>query len=99
LKRHQASIDLKKNALVLPACNTEARFLNENELPSSSKMEMPEDMDTGGGEKSGSVQENSEVSKEKLAKLLEMGIDEDKAKAALQQTGGDVDSAMAILFQ
>ena len=56
LKRHQASIDLKKNALVLPACNTEARFLNENELPSSSKMEMPEDMDTGGGEKRGSVQ-------------------------------------------
>jgi DNA damage-inducible protein 1 len=99
LKRHQASIDLKKNALVLPACNTEARFLNENELPSSSKMEMPEEMDTGNGEKSSSVQENSGVFKEKLSKLLEMGIDENKAKAALEQTGGDVDSAMAILFQ
>lgn len=44
-------------------------------------------------------QENSEVLKEKLKKLLEMGIDENKAKAALEQTGGDVDSAMAILFQ
>merc|ERR1712032_47809 len=98
LKRHQASIDLKKNALVLPASNTEARFLNENELPASSKMDTqagtwgePEDMDTTGGEKSSSVQENSEA-KEKLAKLIEMGIEEDKAKAALAQTGGDVDS-------
>lgn len=93
LKRHQASIDLKKNALVLPHLGVEARFLNENELPKSANMQDNlEKMDTGEN-----LQENSDF-KEKVSKLLEMGIEESKAKSVLNQTGGDVDSAMAILF-
>ncbi|KAF9429770.1 DNA damage-inducible protein 1 [Podila epigama] len=35
LKRHQASIDLKKNALIING--TEVRFLSEHELPASAK--------------------------------------------------------------
>ena len=64
LKRHQASIDLKKNALVLPHSNTEARFLNENELPNSAKMEkIGDEMDTGEAQsQSSSVQRALESS-------------------------------------
>ena len=44
------------------------------------------------------LQENNNDFQEKVSKLLEMGIDENRAKSVLQQTNGDVDSAMAILF-
>ncbi|XP_054160655.1 protein DDI1 homolog 2-like [Oppia nitens] len=37
LKRHQCSIDLKRNLLVIGTTGTETRFLNENELPEFAK--------------------------------------------------------------
>lgn len=45
LKRHQCSIDLKRNVLVIGTTGTETRFLSEAELPDCARMAygMPRD--------------------------------------------------------
>ena len=37
LKRHQCSIDLKRNVLIIGTTGTETTFLNESELPEFAK--------------------------------------------------------------
>merc|ERR1711981_150523 len=68
LKRHQASIDLQKGALVLPASNVHARFLNESELPESAKMQMPPG-DGEAGQQTSSSSSASKVDESKVQQL------------------------------
>ncbi|XP_023243837.1 protein DDI1 homolog 2 isoform X2 [Centruroides vittatus] len=42
LKRHQCSIDLKKNKLVIGTTGTETPFLSENELPECARLQIPQ---------------------------------------------------------
>ncbi|RXG67196.1 Protein DDI1-like protein 2 [Armadillidium vulgare] len=41
LKRHQMSIDLKENQLIIGTTNTKTRFLNESELPECARLTPP----------------------------------------------------------
>merc|ERR1719219_2633808 len=77
LKRHQASIDLRKNALVLPAHNVEARFLNESELPQSANMSLPESSESKTEQSSSSATSDPNI-KDKLSQLVSMGFDENQ---------------------
>ncbi|KAK3104875.1 hypothetical protein FSP39_012183 [Pinctada imbricata] len=44
LKRHQCSIDLKRNMLVIGTTGTETRFLNESELPEHARLNFNQPM-------------------------------------------------------
>lgn len=71
LKRHQASIDLAKNALVIPSSGIQTRFLNENELPSQ-EIGSPQ-MNTS----------NPDLEKN-ISKISGMGFSKEQAKQALE---------------
>jgi len=83
LKRHQASIDLAKNALVLPHSNIETRFLNENELPAQINASMDTSPDTD--------------LEKKVSQITEMGYSRQQAEQALQQAGGSLELAISML--
>lgn len=50
LKRHQCSIDLRKNTLIIGTTGTETRFLNESELPECARLNRKRSPEEGSGD-------------------------------------------------
>jgi len=95
LKRHRASVDLGRNALVLPDAGIAARFLNESELPQSANMNLDE-MDTSAS--STSAAQSDPKFKENVQKLSSMGFPSEQCEAMLRTANGDFDTALAMLM-
>jgi len=96
LKRHRANINLGSNELHLPNENLRTKFLGESELPNSSVTKQNEQAEASSS--SGNSLENSEIFKENLKKMVEMGFDEGVCKEILIQAGGEYSLAVQNLL-
>nr|ACO10983.1 DDI1 homolog 2 [Caligus rogercresseyi] len=113
LKRHQCSIDLKKNVLVIGSTRTETPFLNESELPDFARLSANQ-----GGSEDKQVQEalkrsveednkrqktddlkpEDKFTEEDIQTLIGYGFPRDKAIEAMRKSKGDLTQATAALF-
>ncbi|XP_021948384.1 protein DDI1 homolog 2 [Folsomia candida] len=75
LKRHQCTIDLKRNMLVLGTCGTETPFLSENELPESARLSFTKSDGTVENERAMDELGGEEIG---LAKAIEESVREQK---------------------
>lgn len=113
LKRHQASIDLKRNVLVFG--DGEVPFLPESEIPSSyletfgQPVEELQDPSSSGGAGSSTSRaiinaqpppsEASNYSEETIQTLINLGFTKEQSIQALDSAGGNPELAAALLFQ
>lgn len=113
LKRHQASIDLKRNVLVFG--DGEVPFLPESEIPSSyletfgQPVEEAQDPSSSGGAGSSTSRaiinaqpppnQASNYPEETIQTLVNLGFTEEQSIQALNSAGGNPELAAALLFQ
>ncbi|KAL7267825.1 DNA damage-inducible protein 1 [Rhizina undulata] len=107
LKRHQASIDLKKGCLIIQ--DEEVGFLGESEIPKDDEMEAEPTVEPAGATVGGRVPPIMETpgasglggqeAEEKVKQLVGLGFSRGQAQAALAATNWDVDMAASLLFQ
>ena len=97
LRRHQCTIDLRKNVLAIGSADVELPFLGESEIPrgfdgAASPPTAPAP--------SRSVDDDlpRSVNEDKVSRLISLGFTRAQALEALEVTGGDVDLAGAMLF-
>lgn len=110
LKRHQASIDLKNNVLIIG--EDIVPFLNEHELPEKARIEkvhkpapidstsstVPDDAQTGVSQ-SGNIKPLVASFPESSIKLLtDLGVSREEALSALKAAKGNPDLAASMLF-
>lgn len=98
LRRHNATIDLSQNALIIGDHNI--AFLSENEIASISsekdKEAVPQSNDQTGSS-SGNV--SFATTAEDVTKLMALGFTRSDATDALEKAMGNVDIAASLLFQ
>lgn len=111
LKRHQCSIDLNRNVLLIGTTGTETRFLDENEIPESLKMKGEETSEDGqlahaidqslrdGSQPSasGAATTSNEVSESAVQEIVRSGYSRSQAIQELKNFKGDVQKALAAL--
>ncbi|PSN32172.1 Protein DDI1 2 [Blattella germanica] len=95
LKRHQCSIDLKKNVLHIGTTGSETPFLSERELPECARLSSQSEDDVIG-------QSVREAEERDLARALqnsrESGFTREQVIAELRRFNGDKTQATAALF-
>ncbi|KAJ9065056.1 DNA damage-inducible protein 1 [Entomophthora muscae] len=101
LKRYQACIDLKANALVIS--DEKVPFLAEHEIPkelmedaaSAPLTEVQQPSSSG----TNVTQDNTQFSENSIKQLMEVGgLSREQAIAMLQQTSGNLDLAIELIF-
>eukprot|EP01134_Creolimax_fragrantissima_P004829 CFRG4829T1 len=108
LKRHQCSIDLKKNVLHVGTTGGEAPFLSENEIPKEIHSQPIEDPTKAGGTstlQNESVRSRVDASASEskfdpaaITSLMEFGFERAKVIAVLEMTEGNVQLAANLLL-
>ncbi|CAG2118321.1 unnamed protein product [Medioppia subpectinata] len=114
LKRHQCSIDLKRNVLLIGTTGTETSFLNENELPefakhrameSSAETDGQSDLDeairrsiTDSQTTSSTGAKKVEYPESDIKELMALGFTRNQVIEELNKFNGDKNLAMAALF-
>lgn len=96
LKRHQCSIDLKRNVLVIGTTGTETQFLNESEIPEFAKLgHSEEDADL-----SSAIDQSLKASfpEPLVQELVSSGFSREKVIEQLTRFGGDKNKALAALL-
>lgn len=100
LKRHQATIDLKKNCLHI--ASSTVPFLSEAELPASARYEPPETKPAPAAAPpppaTASAPPRNEEEEAKIKTLVDLGFPREKAILALRQAQGNVEVAAGLLF-
>lgn len=87
LKRHQASIDLAQNALIMPNSGIKAPFLGESEIPQMERQITD-----------AALEAHRKMSQEeKISQLIQMGYLRDQAVEALRKSNGDLEGAVSFL--
>ena len=101
LRRHQCSIDLRRNVLVIGSAQIELPFLGEFEIPkafgaegASTQRSTPSEA----SEPTRSPTPTLTVDEQKVGILIGLGFTRAQAIEALQITGGNVELAGAMLF-
>lgn len=106
LKRHQCSIDLKRNVLLIGTTGTETRFLDENEIPESLKMksedtaedgQLAQAMDQSLRDQAGSSGGSDAPSESAVQEIVRNGYTRAQAIQELKTFNGDVQKALAAL--
>lgn len=102
LRRHECTIDLKRNLLVFGTGQIEVPFLSEGQLPEHLRggplgpsKEVQQKDEAPGPAIPPSVAEGSET---KVRKLSQLGFSREQALEALRACDGDVDRAASLLF-
>jgi DNA damage-inducible protein 1 len=114
LMRHQCNIDLKHQKLIVGTTGAECAFLGEAEIPKDSpgNESTPHDEQQQQQRQNGAAssrqspqqapqtshQQQQEVDAEKVARLAGLGFNEQQAREALKQAGGNVEIAAGLLF-
>ena len=93
LRRHQCTIDLRKNVLAIGSADVELPFLGESEIPRGSSPPT-----TPAPSRSVDDALPRSVNEDKVSRLISLGFTRAQALEALEVTGGDVDLAGAMLF-
>ena len=114
LKRYQASIDLRRNALIIQ--EREVPFLAEHEIPKSKLIDSGSEHDAESASSKVKYTEKSKASspqpdrsstanfqtkwpQEKIATLTSLGINQEMANQLLNASNGDAEMAASIYFQ
>ncbi|QQP42525.1 DDI1 -like protein 2, partial [Caligus rogercresseyi] len=105
LKRHQCSIDLKKNVLVIGSTRTETPFLNESELPDFARLRQAVQEalkrsveEDNKRQKTDDLKPEDKFTEEDIQTLIGYGFPRDKAIEAMRKSKGDLTQATAALF-
>jgi hypothetical protein len=79
---------------------TEVAFLPESELPASANLERSGEFDNDdvSGAGSAAAAGNAKSDDDKLRTLIELGVGQDQAAAALASTGGDLQRAIELFL-
>lgn len=102
LKRHQATIDLKKNCLHI--ASSTVPFLSEAELPASARYEPPAEVKPTPAvavppqPAASSAPPRNEEEEAKIKTLADLGFPREKAVQALRQAQGNIEVAAGLLF-
>jgi DNA damage-inducible protein 1 len=106
LKRHQAIIDLSKDALIIGG--ETVMFLPEHQLPAAArfdelteeeKAQLEPKPSTSNAVPSLPPRPTNVVTEDKIAAVMSLGVDRASAIAALKQANGNVDLAASLFFQ
>jgi DNA damage-inducible protein 1 len=112
LKRHQCSIDLKRNVLLIGTTGTETRFLNENEIPDALNLKAEDAADdiahaidqslrqnptTSSSSSGGGGASKSDPSEAAIQEIVKSGFSRSQAIQELKNFNGDVQKALAAL--
>ena len=100
LRRHQCTIDLRRNVLEIGSAGVVLPFLGESEIPSGVEDATPSTPSTPSTPVAddGLPRSAPHVNEEKVSQLIGLGFTRAQAVEALRATGGDVDLAGAMLF-
>lgn len=97
LKRHQCSIDLKKNVLVIGTTGTETPFLSESEIPEFAKLKHSDENDS---ELNAAIDQSlkSSFPEPVVEELVSKGFTREKVIEQLTKFSGDKNKALAALL-
>ncbi|XP_070560655.1 protein DDI1 homolog 2-like [Ptychodera flava] len=110
LKRHQCSIDLKRNMLTIGTTGTETTFLSEGDLPPCARLnrapsvtededkQLAEAMQRSAEEASAGPSSVPDIPEEKVNQIVQMGFPRELAIKELRKSNGDVNQAAAAIL-
>merc|ERR1719471_2599749 len=108
LKKHQCTLDLKKNVLIIGTTGTETPFLSEGDLPACARLSGRSEEDAvKASSKEAAAEEDrqlaeasarSGVNESDVANMMAMGFSRESCIQELRNNNGDVNLAISAIF-